>query len=181
MVLPRPRLVIGLCGLPGAGKTSVADALQEQHDLRLVDRDRIRAAMFPLCAYSDVEKQAANEAVLAAVAANCRLGFDTLIDGMTFSSRVERREFGGVVRDCGGRFVLLYLDCSLETARERIRAHGSDHPAGDREPELADEVAARFEPPEGEGLRLDAELAPVEVARQASDAVTALIEMYRGV
>ncbi len=173
-------LVVALCGLPGAGKTTVAGSLQDRYPLRIVDRDRIRDAMFPLCAFSEAEKQASNEAVMSATVTNCRLGFDSLIDGMTFSSRAQRSEFAELVRDCGGRFAVLFLDCPLETARERVHASGRNHPAGDRLPELVDDVAARFEPPEGEGLRVDAGRPLEEVVAQASDAVGALMEMYRG-
>lgn len=170
-------IIIALCGLPGAGKSSAASELCERFDLRLVDRDRIRGAMFPLCAYSETEKEAANEAVMSALAANCHLGFNSLIDGMTFSTRIQRSEFGRLARDCGGRFAVLYFDCPLETARDRVLQH-EDHRAGDRTPELADDVASRFEPPEGEGLRVDATRPMAEVLEQASDAVGALIEMY---
>lgn len=172
-------IIIGLCGLPGAGKSSVAAELGERFDLRIVDRDRIRDAMFPLCAYSGAEKEASNEAVMAAVAANCRLGFNTLIDGMTFSSHIQRSEFAGLARDCGGRFAILFFDCPLDMARERLEAQ-TGHRARDRTPELADDVAARFEPPEGEGLRVDAAQPPEEVRSQAGDAVGALLEMYGG-
>ncbi len=172
-------IVIGLSGLPGAGKSSAAIELSERFDLRLVDRDRVRDAMFPLCAFSGAEKEAANEAVMSAVAANCRLGFNTLIDGMTFSSRMQRSEFSNLVRECGGRFAILYFDCPLDIARERLDAQ-EGHRARDRTPELADDVAARFEPPEGEGLRVDAARPRDEVLQQAGDAVGALIEMYQG-
>lgn len=172
-------VVIGLCGLPGAGKSSATAGFSERFDLRVVDRDYIRDAMFPLCAYSDAEKAAANEACMSSVAANCRLGFSTLIDGMTFSSRLQRSEFSTLTRECGGRFAILFFDCPLETARQRLKEQGG-HRARDRTPELADDVAARFEPPEGEGLRVDATRDEDEVARQAGDAVGALLEMYRG-
>lgn len=172
-------LVIALCGLPGAGKSSVASVIEERFSVRSVDRDRIREAMFPLCAFSEAEKAASNEAVMAAVAANCRLGFDTLVDGMTFSSRVQRSEFGRMVRDCGGRLAILFLDCPVHTARERVRAAAAEHPARDRDEDLVEEVGARFEPPEGEGLRVDADQPLEAVRQQAADAVGALIEMYR--
>lgn len=173
-------LVIALCGLPGAGKTSVASAIEERYALRKVDRDRIREAMFPLCAFSDTEKAASNEAVMAAVAANCQLGFDTLVDGMTFSTRVQRSDFAGMVRECGGRFAVLFLDCPVETARERVwSAASGDHPAGDRDADLVERIASRFEPPEGEGVRVDAGQPLEKVRQQAADAVGALIEMYR--
>lgn len=172
-------LVIALCGLPGAGKTSVASAVEDRFPVRKVDRDRIREAMFPLCAFSETEKAASNEAVMATVAANCQLGFDSLVDGMTFSTRVQRSDFAAMVRECGGRFAILFLDCPVDTARERVRAASSgEHPAGDRDADLVERIASRFEPPEGEGVRVDAGQSLEAVRQQAADAVGALMEMY---
>lgn len=172
-------LVIGLCGLPGAGKSVLAGALAERLDLRLVDRDAIRRAQFPLCAYSSEEKAAATDAVLSAAAANCRLGFSSLIDGMTFAARSERRHFREVLEREGGDFYALYLRCPPAEAKRRIeRQH--DHPASDRDASLVERVHARFEPPEGEGLRLDATLPAASLLEQAVRAVSLLREDAAG-
>lgn len=168
-------LVVGLCGLPGAGKSRLASPLAERLDMRLVDRDAIRRAQFPLCAYSPAEKRAANEAVLAAAGANCRLGFSSLVDGMTFAARGERWRFRDELSRQGADFYVLHLDCPADQARRRIAAQET-HAAGDREPGLVDEVAARFEPLEGEGLRLDATLPPEALLERAVRAV----ELLRG-
>lgn len=46
----RRPLVVALIGLPGAGKSTVARALEQQLGLRRVCRDAIRHALFPHCA-----------------------------------------------------------------------------------------------------------------------------------
>src|ERR1700755_2546184 len=78
-------IVVALIGLPGAGKSVAARALQEHLGLRRVCRDMIRNAMFPRCAYSYAEKRAAFRGLLLAVEVNCMLGESTVIDGVTFS------------------------------------------------------------------------------------------------
>lgn len=169
----RTLLVVGLCGLPGAGKTSLAARLAEALEFRLIDRDAIRRAQFPLCAFSDTEKQAATDAALAAMAANCRLGFSSLIDGMTFASRLQRQRFAEAAAREGAVFYPLYLHLPVELARRRV-AEQTEHPAGDRDSGLVERIASRFDPPEGEGLRIDATQSPEMMLRNATWAVRLL-------
>src|SRR6185312_17112682 len=80
-------IVVALIGLPGAGKSVVARALEDQLGLRRVCRDAIRQAMFPKCSYSFAEKRAAFRSMLVALEVNCLLGESSVLDGMTFSRR----------------------------------------------------------------------------------------------
>lgn len=170
-------LVVALCGLPGAGKSTLARSLLETLPLRGINRDAIRAAQFPLCAYSDDEKQAANRAVEAAIVANCRLGFSSLVDGMTLASRAGRSGLERVAISEGARFALLHLRCPVDVARKRVGA--SAHAAGDRNAALVDAVAERFDPPGDTALSLDATLAPETVATLGVEAVAGLLDSIR--
>ncbi|MDQ3850763.1 MAG: AAA family ATPase, partial [Actinomycetota bacterium] len=78
-------VVVALMGLPGAGKTTLADALAPRIPARTVSRDVIRAAMFRPCDFSEAEKQAAFAAVVHAVAVNGELRRSTVVEGMPFS------------------------------------------------------------------------------------------------
>jgi predicted kinase len=162
-------LVVALMGLPGAGKSTVARALESRLGLRRVCRDEIRRAMFPRCDYSFVEKRAAFRTVLLAIEINCVLGESSVIDGMTFS---RRDDYDHVVAraDLHGFDVLpLLIDCPPALARERIARDllQTRHPAGDREPELVDIVARRFDPPPAATIRIDAARSMDEVCRLA--------------
>ena len=168
-------LVVALMGLPGAGKSTVAHALESRLGLRRVCRDEIRRAMFPRCDYSFVEKRAAFRTVLLAIEINCVLGESSVIDGMTFS---RRDDYDQVVAraDLHGFDVLpLLIDCPPELARERIARDllQRRHPAEDREPELVDIVARRFDPPPAATIRIDAAHAMEEVCRLAVAEVAA--------
>src|SRR5690349_10105105 len=77
-------VVVALIGLPGAGKSLVARALEDQLGLRRVCRDAIRHAMFPKCSYSFAEKRAAFRGMLLALEINCMLGASSVLDGVTF-------------------------------------------------------------------------------------------------
>ena len=172
---PRPA-VVALIGIPGSGKAHVAQALAEQLGLRRVNRDVIRAAMFPQCNYSFAEKRAAFRALLLAVEINCVLGESSVIDGVSFSRRRDLQRIDSVIRRHGFLPIPVYLDCTVETARARITQQLQADPGLAREPELAAEVRAHFEPPPPNALAVNANLPLAEVARIAVAAVAQLRE-----
>jgi predicted kinase len=168
-------LVVALIGLPGAGKSTVARALESQLALRRVCRDEIRRAMFPRCDYSFVEKRAAFRTVLLAVEINCLLGESSVIDGMTFSRRDDYDQVVARAEVHGFDVLPLLIDCPPSLARERIARDllTRKHPAEDREPELVDIVARRFDTPPAAAIRIDATHAMDEVCRLAVAEISA--------
>ena len=162
-------LVVALMGLPGSGKSTLARALAPALDLHLVDRDALRAAMFPRCSFSMAEKLAALRMLLAAVEVNCALGRSSIVDGMTFARRADREQLASVVCRYPVDLVAIHLECAPDLARARVAADcaGAVHAAADRTPQLVDEVAARFDPPPADALVLDATLAPEVLLEQA--------------
>ncbi len=168
-------IVVALIGLPGAGKSTVAAALERELGLRRVCRDAIREARFPRCDYSFVEKRAAFRTVLLAVEINCLIGEPTVIDGMTFSRRADFDELHARAERHGYDVLPLFIDCPPALARERIARDLVErvHPAADREPELVDRVARRFDPPPAAAIRIDASRPIDEVCRLAIAEVAA--------
>ncbi len=173
MNVPDERIVVALMGVPGAGKSTLARALEHEFALRRVCRDAIRAAMFPACEFSYLEKRAAFRAVLLALEINCLLDASSVLDGMTFS---RREDLDAVVALAAKhRFAVLpmLVECRPSLARQRIErdlARG-EHAAGDRRPALVDAVVARFDlPPEGT-LRIDGEAPQREMCARAIAAV----------
>jgi len=173
---PQP-IVVALIGLPGAGKSVVARALEDQLGLRRVDRDAIRHAMFPKCSYSFAEKRAAFRSMLLALEINCMLGESSVIDGVTFSRRRDLARVDSVI----GRYkftpVALYLECPPEIARARIASdvEHNRHLARDRTPEVVNDVLARFEAPPSSALLIDASQPATEMCRIALEAVAAIL------
>ena len=90
-------VVVALIGLPGAGKSVVARAIEDQLGIRRVCRDAIRHAMFPKCSYSFAEKRAAFRSMLLALEINCMLGESSVIDGVTFSRRRDLARVDSVI------------------------------------------------------------------------------------
>jgi predicted kinase len=170
---PRP-CIVAVIGLPGAGKSTVARAIEQRLRMRRVCRDAIRAAMFPHCAYSFIEKRAAFRSVLLALEINCALDESSVIDGMTFSRRDDYERVATLAQEHGADILPLLLECSPALARARVAndARGN-HLARDRESGLVDAVAARFESPPAQAVHIDASLPVDEMCRLALAAVAA--------
>ena len=169
------RVVVVVMGLPGAGKTTIARALERELALRRICRDAIRAAMFPVCSYTRMEKRAAFRGVLMALEINCVLGASSVLDGMTFARRKDFDAVADCARQHGHAVLPLLVEFRPSLARLRIErdvARGS-HPAGDRLPALVDAMVTRFDaPPEG-SLRIDGEAPAAQMCAQALLAVGA--------
>ena len=159
-----PGRVVALMGLPGSGKTTLAAYLIDRHALTLIDRDAIRSELFPDCAFTQAEKQAANQAVLERLREHCKAGRSSLLDGMTFGRESERQAVRSIAAEHGYRFIGLWLDCPVDVAVARVTVQ--THPAADRSPELVRQVAVRFEKPE-DAVRIDATLPLDEICQRA--------------
>jgi predicted kinase len=170
-------VVVALIGLPGAGKTVVARALEDQLNLRRLCRDTIRQALFPRCSYTFAEKRASFRTLLLGLEINCLLGESSVIDGMTFSRRRDLARVDDVVRRYSHVPVPVFLDCPPQIARERVARDlaTNQHLARDRTTEMVNEVLARFDPPPPSALVVDATLPPAEVCRQVVDAVASIM------
>ncbi|HRG14762.1 MAG TPA: ATP-binding protein [Pseudomonadota bacterium] len=143
-------IVVALIGLPGAGKSTLANALADRLDLRIANRDVIAKALFPHCSYSLPEKRAAFHALLLSVEVNGALGESTVIDGMTFSSRADLERVARIAAKYDLILIPIWLDLPADVAKARIHADrraGRYHPADDRTPAMVDAVLARFERP----------------------------------
>lgn len=173
--VPRQRaLVVLLIGLPGAGKSLVADALEQRLGLHRVCRDRIRKTMFPGGGDSFAEKRAAFRAALIALEIHCALGRSCVLDGMTLARERDRQRVQALLRRYQAVPVPVFLECPTHLARQRIAddLRTGEHPAPDRVPELVDLVAARFDPPPDDALRVNA-------ARDAGAVVATVVDLVQ--
>lgn len=161
-------VVVILVGLPGSGKSTLASFLCERFGLANIDRDALRAELFPDCRFTDEEKQAANAAVLESLKWQCIQGISSLIDGMTFSRQSEREAVRAIAAENGCRLVMLWLDCPVEIAIARVQVQ--PHVAEDRDAARVREVAGRFERPDA-AIRLDATLSVSELRELAQAAL----------
>jgi Predicted kinase len=140
-------MLILMAGLPGSGKSTLSRALAAELGGTVLDKDQIRAALFPP---ADIEYSTEQDdfcmAIMLKVAGYIfrkdatRMVF---LDGRTFSRSYQLKRATGFASASGQPWRILECVCSEETARKRLAE--ADHVAANRDFNLYLEVKARFE------------------------------------
>lgn len=155
-------MLIVLAGLPGSGKTTLAEALHRLTGAKVLNKDIARATLLPgRIQYSDAENDAVVEFLLQQAEALLRYGAKSVVlDGRTFSKRsqVER------LRQFPLPLFMVECRCSEQTALARIAAEAG-HPAPDRSAELYRRLRDSADPIEADLIVDTDALAPDEAAR----------------
>lgn len=112
-----PRLIL-ICGLPGAGKTTLARSLQDQVPaLRLCPDEWIAALDFPL---HDEPRRALLESLFWQITQTLLTHGQSVILEFGFWDRSERDEKRLVARNLGARVELHYLQAPLDELWRRL-------------------------------------------------------------
>lgn len=130
---PAPRGALWFTGLPGAGKSTVCDAVEERLKalgvaLERVSMDQVRDVLTPEPDYTEAERARAYDALvmLAGLLARHTL---VLVDATAHRRRWRDALRERVEADIGpDAYVEVHVDCPLEVAMEREAAR-TDHPA----------------------------------------------------
>ncbi len=137
-------------GLPGTGKSTLARAIAERLGAAVLDKDRVRSALFPgvLTDYSAEQDQLCMRAMLQAAAyltERNRVEF-IFFDGRTFSKQAQ---IGDVLHEAvraGARWRIVQVKCADAVAEERLARGDPGHPAQNRDPALYRRIKQHFEP-----------------------------------
>lgn len=137
-------------GLPGAGKSCLAARLLQATGWSLLDRDRLRQQCFPDGRCDRPATRATEQMLARQITEQVVAGRSLILDGMTLARRVDRLQWARQVQRAGGEWRVVFLDCTVKTAAERVEADrmAGRHPAGDRDAALVQAVAKRLERPE---------------------------------
>ena len=145
------------CGVPGAGKTTVAKRLEREHNaLRLTPDDWLRELLPTQPTGVDAPTRAAIEELHWATARRAlEIGCNVVLDYGLWG-RSERDRFRSEAHALGAQVVLYFLDPSREEVMRRLALRNADLPAGTfhiAEQTIA-EALARFQRPTPEELAL---------------------------
>jgi predicted kinase len=141
-------MLILMPGLPGSGKSTLSHALATKLGGTVLDKDQIRAALFPS---EDIEYSAEQDdfcmAIMLKVAGYIFRQDPSrriFLDGRTFSRTYQLKRATGYAEAIGQPWRILECACREETARARL-ANDHGHLAENRDFDLYLKVKARFE------------------------------------
>ncbi len=148
-----------MAGLPGTGKTTLANALAATLKGIILSKDVVRAALFPahLIDYTREQDDLCMEALLSAaeyIAA--RESLFIFLDGRTFSWEYQIERVIQSANRCGCAWKILRLSVPDSVAEERLRSKaGEEHPAKNRGFDLYLELKSKSEPIRRRHLEVD--------------------------
>jgi len=139
-----------MAGLPATGKTTLAKALAAKLDGVVLNKDEVRAALFPgaLTDYTTEQDDLVFNAILQAanyLASRQRAGF-IFLDGRTFSRREQVEVVLRAAASAGASWKILYTTVPENIAEARIAQDAETHPAANRTVSMYRELKTRFEP-----------------------------------
>jgi adenylylsulfate kinase len=166
-------MLIVMAGLPGSGKSTLAACLERELGAVVLDKDRVRAALFPprVLDYSAVQDDISMAAIYRAAATILKADprQPVIIDGRTFLRPGQVRDLIEFASGLGEPPRVIECVCDDAVAKERLEKDLSqgNHPAGNRIFALYLSLKAAAEPVAAPRLVLDTgRLSPEECVRR---------------
>jgi predicted kinase len=162
------KVLIAMAGLPASGKSTLAARLEAELGAVVLDKDRVRAALFPprVLDYSAAQDDVAMAAVYQAAAAILRAnpGQAVILDGRTFLRPGQVQPLLDLAESLGESLRVVECVCGDDVARGRLErdlARG-DHPAANRTWDLYQQLKASAVPIPVPRLVIDTGQLPLE-------------------
>lgn len=150
-----------MAGLPGTGKSAIARRLAAELPAIVLDKDVVRAALFPPdeIAYSTDQDDFCMSVILQAAAYILRRegARPVILDGRTFSRRYQVDQVVDLARRLHKPLRIIECVCADETARRRLEQDVAEgrHPSQNRNFGLYLAIRSRFESIQEPKLTLD--------------------------
>lgn len=118
-------IAIWITGLPGSGKSTVADEIKKLHpEFILLRMDEFRKVVTPDPTYSDAEREMVYRALVYLAVKLTEAGHDVIIDATG-----NLRKWRDLARQLIPRFAEAYLKCPLKICMEREKYRVNTHEA----------------------------------------------------
>jgi predicted kinase len=152
-------MLIAMAGLPGTGKSTLAQHLADACTGIVLNKDLIRAALFPIAQIEYSTRQDDFCMSILFQVASYLLRNDpslyVILDGRTFSRTYQVEALDQLADELKGPLKIIECVCSDETVQKRLEEKvtmGAKHLAGNRDYHLYLTMKAGFEPIRGPKL-----------------------------
>jgi predicted kinase len=135
-------MLVVVCGVPGTGKTTVAELVADRLDAALLRTDVVRQDVVDDPTYTDAERQRVYDALFERARERLQAGETVVLDG-TFSRDQYRRAAMDLAADCGVDRRVLRVRCDPEVARTRVAERTDDESEADVD--VYEELRQEFE------------------------------------
>jgi len=144
-------MLVLVCGLPGTGKSTVAERIAELLPARMLRTDVVRKELFPEPTYEAEESAAVYDELFDRARERLDAGEHVVLDA-TFRRRKLRERAAAVADDAGVEFRLVRVECAESVVRERIeRRQREEDDESDADFSVYNQLKEEFEPIEGDG------------------------------
>ena len=154
-------MIVIIAGLPGTGKSTLAQALAQRLPCAILDKDSIRASLFQpaYVEYSQPQDDFCQEIMLqtAAYLLSKHADLKVLLDGRTFSRRYQRDRVIEFCSQLGTTWATVECVCSEAATLGRIAeaVAANNHLAANRTADLYREIRKAWEPIDQPKLVID--------------------------
>lgn len=111
--------LVAVCGLPGVGKTTVAERVADHVDGRVLRTDVIRKELFPDPAYSDAETEAVYGELIERARDHVADGESVVLDA-TFADERYRTAVREMAAHTAAGFDVVKVECDESVVKRRI-------------------------------------------------------------
>lgn len=135
--------LILVVGLPGVGKTTVAEIVSDHMNAVHLRSDIIRKELFEQPEYSHFETSATYSELFKRAAMKLEEGVSVVVDA-TFDTQIRREYAQHITKSEGCEFRIIWVKCDPKTVKQRLEQREED--ASDANYAIYEQKRERFDP-----------------------------------